>query len=450
MLPERYRELLTAFVDGELSTRQRKGVLRLLHKSAEARQLLRELQADADLVRGLPRWKLGADFPLQVMQAIAERALQPGGQVAASRTSGWPAWTGWAAAAAVLLSVSALSYFAFPLFTAKGRHEPALVRNDTDSSKVIEKRKKPPVEKVIEPRERRQVARAPKRKQPDKPETVVKTQQKDRTAVKDRKNGRKRPPKKQGEPEALTFGGITELPPLAKADVSFMEPLQNLTEKTSTDKLRAKLSKDTAYRVDLLCRHSGRGLDQLRRAFAGHGIQMVVDQKAQARLRNPRLKTKYLLYGENLHPAEVVDIFRQLGQADAAANLKRKGSEQFTMLVVQSLAPVARQRLAQFLGVPPVRKKAKGKPTKGKVPDDTMKIEPQMATTKKGPAPSSGSKPVGSRPGRFLLVLAYNENDSPVHPQVHLSREVKRFRGLRHPVQPGTLQVVFVLSRDPA
>src|SRR5262245_709168 len=122
MLPERYRELLTAFVDGELSTRQRKGVLRLLHKSAEARQLLRELQADADLVRGLPRRKLGGDFPLQVMQAIAERGLHPGGQVAAaSRPAGWPAWAGWAAAAAVLLSVTALSYFAFPLFTGKGR-----------------------------------------------------------------------------------------------------------------------------------------------------------------------------------------------------------------------------------------------------------------------------------------------------------------------------------------
>src|SRR5262249_23170985 len=149
---------------------------------------------------------------------------------------------------------------AFPLFTGKGRHEPALVRNDTDSSKAIEKRKKPAVEKAIEPRERRQVARAPKRKKADKPETVVKAEQKDGKAVKDGKNGRKRPPKKHREPEALTFGGITELPPLAKADVSFMEPLQNLTEKASTDKLRTKLSKDTGYRVDLLCRHTGRGL----------------------------------------------------------------------------------------------------------------------------------------------------------------------------------------------
>ena len=42
MLPERYNQLLTAYVDGELSTRQRKAVSRLLHKSAEARLLRHE------------------------------------------------------------------------------------------------------------------------------------------------------------------------------------------------------------------------------------------------------------------------------------------------------------------------------------------------------------------------------------------------------------------------
>ena len=43
MLPEQDRELLTSYVDGELSTRQRKTVLRLLRRSAEARELLRQL-----------------------------------------------------------------------------------------------------------------------------------------------------------------------------------------------------------------------------------------------------------------------------------------------------------------------------------------------------------------------------------------------------------------------
>ena len=44
MLSERDLQLLTAFVDGELTRRERKVVLRLLHRSSQARSVLQELQ----------------------------------------------------------------------------------------------------------------------------------------------------------------------------------------------------------------------------------------------------------------------------------------------------------------------------------------------------------------------------------------------------------------------
>ena len=55
MLPDRDRQLLSAFVDGELSSRQRRHVERLLRRSGEARTLLRRLQEDARELRHLPR-----------------------------------------------------------------------------------------------------------------------------------------------------------------------------------------------------------------------------------------------------------------------------------------------------------------------------------------------------------------------------------------------------------
>ena len=61
MLLDRYRQLLTAYVDGELSSRQRRHVVRLLHRSAEARRLLRQLEADAKSLRDLPRPALSVD-----------------------------------------------------------------------------------------------------------------------------------------------------------------------------------------------------------------------------------------------------------------------------------------------------------------------------------------------------------------------------------------------------
>ena len=78
MLPDRYRQLLTAFVDGELSARQRRQVARLLHRSPDARHLLRQLQEDAQQLRALPCPPLSFDLTGEVMRTIAERRLSPG------------------------------------------------------------------------------------------------------------------------------------------------------------------------------------------------------------------------------------------------------------------------------------------------------------------------------------------------------------------------------------
>lgn len=70
MLDEQALQLLTAFVDGELTRRQRKAVLRLLHRSSEARALVGELQENVHRLRQLPRRELPLDFATTVLQAI--------------------------------------------------------------------------------------------------------------------------------------------------------------------------------------------------------------------------------------------------------------------------------------------------------------------------------------------------------------------------------------------
>src|SRR5437868_7421574 len=103
MLSERHSQLLTAYLDRELSARERKAVFRLLRRSPEARALLRQMQQDARALGQLPARKLPADFPLKVVRTIAERGLRPGGLRPPIRPRGIPAWAGLAAAAAVLL-----------------------------------------------------------------------------------------------------------------------------------------------------------------------------------------------------------------------------------------------------------------------------------------------------------------------------------------------------------
>jgi hypothetical protein len=111
MLPDRYCELLTAFVDGELSQRQHKVVQRLLGKSPEARQVLEELEDNARKVKALPAQTLGHDFTQEVLHKVA--VLQPVGVRPSLARRGLPAWIGAAVAAAVLLAVTGVSYWFF-------------------------------------------------------------------------------------------------------------------------------------------------------------------------------------------------------------------------------------------------------------------------------------------------------------------------------------------------
>src|SRR5438105_4517825 len=67
MLAEKYQELLTAYVDGELSARQRRAVYKLLRRSAEARALLRQLQEDSHSLIELPPPPPAPDFAGSVM-----------------------------------------------------------------------------------------------------------------------------------------------------------------------------------------------------------------------------------------------------------------------------------------------------------------------------------------------------------------------------------------------
>ena len=53
MLPDRLCQLLTAYVDGELTVRRARAVQRLLERTPEARELLAQLRANAERLRAL-------------------------------------------------------------------------------------------------------------------------------------------------------------------------------------------------------------------------------------------------------------------------------------------------------------------------------------------------------------------------------------------------------------
>jgi hypothetical protein len=70
-------ELLSAFLDGELTAEEQARAEHMLAVSAEARQLLEELRALSGTLQGLPLLKLNEDISARVLQIAERRVLSP-------------------------------------------------------------------------------------------------------------------------------------------------------------------------------------------------------------------------------------------------------------------------------------------------------------------------------------------------------------------------------------
>src|SRR6516225_2298566 len=106
MLSDRDRQLLTAYVDGELSSRQRRYVARLLHRSGDARQLLEKLKEDSGQLRRLETPALETDLAFPVLRTIADRHLTIRRQTEVRPHGVYPAWLSAIVAAAALLVIA--------------------------------------------------------------------------------------------------------------------------------------------------------------------------------------------------------------------------------------------------------------------------------------------------------------------------------------------------------
>ena len=82
-------ELLSAYLDGELSAAEQAEMERLLATNPAARQLLDELHALSNTLQSLPQEKLGEDLSQHVLR-VAERRMLTGGEPSPVETAPVP------------------------------------------------------------------------------------------------------------------------------------------------------------------------------------------------------------------------------------------------------------------------------------------------------------------------------------------------------------------------
>jgi hypothetical protein len=455
MLLDRYRQLLTAYVDGELTARQRRHVARLLRRSPEARQLLQQLQEDAHALRHLPRPALPADLTEPVLHTIAERRLTPGRRRAA-RVSPAASWTGpliaWAAAAAVLLTLGAASYLYFAA-SLTDAEKTDLARNQAEEQAPTpepepepEPEPSPPV--AVPPN--KTPSDAPREKASPKPEIpspVKRPEIVKRPDVKPNKPS-PAPPSTPPKPETVLTGQV-EMFQLRKVSdfLPVVFKVRELDRETVRKNLIAELRKDADFRLELPCPNGSRALQRVRNVAKTMQLDLVIEKGAREwiKLQAPG---SYSVYIEDLTPEELTRFLQRIGAEDAklAARKNKKPAEsQFDWLVISRMTPQNHKELSTLLGVDPTttgpsEKGSSAADPRKSLSDTTARQVGQSLAGQGGtPRPEAG-KPAAKPPQRVALVLAYN----PVRSSPS-SDEIKHFLESRKPPRPGTLHVLLVL-----
>jgi hypothetical protein len=193
--------------------------------------------------------------------------------------------------------------------------------------------------------------------------------------------------------------------------------LNDLEQPPGREKLAGELKSDRAFRVELPCKDGSRALGRLQEVLKARHTTLLTDVVARDRLDRPRFKSSYAVYAEDLTPAELTDLLRQVSREDHKAAARRPADGRFSGdLIVARMSSLDHKQLVDLMGVNPA-----------------LVALPE-------PKSQAGEGAASRRPGRVVLVLAF----SPVRSRPG-SAEIKRFLEGRTPARPGTVSILLVL-----
>ena len=292
MLPERALELLTAYVDGELSSRQREQAVRLLHDSPEARQILSKLQEDSQRIRRLPQTKVDPAFAGQVVAAIiAQRGqFNPDRQPVGGRRR-IPVWARFAVAASLLAVVGG------GVLWLANRQPPQPERP------LIVKSPSEPKSKVDHSSFAEQIAAG----------------------------------------AARGFGK-----PVLPARPAAMVAFQDLAKQQFQEDFDQAVAKKKAVHVEIVVKDQRQAQQRLETVLQNKGVRVERDPRVEAIFKDPKSlpPTEFVLYTENIRPDELAAMLYELG-TDERARTSIEG------VTVSSVTDDDQNRLSSLLGIQP-------------------------------------------------------------------------------------------------
>jgi len=436
MLSSREQELLTAYVDGELSARQRRIVARLLRRSAEARALLHDLQRDSRELRAMPPLNAPVDLSALVLQRIEASprpVLRMPRRIPAPRAQ-FPIYRGLAAAAAVLLLIGSASFF---LHLSD--------RPKLDSGDQVADQGTQPEVKKIDPTPETVIVKEPSlpatkdpivaNRHPKQPETPK---------LPDEDEGDNKPIVVTPDPDrpdgpVLTAPGRELRGILERVELAL--PTFHRLHKLDQPDQAGALAKDLtgpAVRVEITAKDATRGFARLQEVFAARKINLSFDPATASRVKKPQWRTDLGLFLENIPAADLVEILAAVGHADRLGGDKKPSEMRFDgSLVVKEFSPWDRRELRDVLGIDPVADRPA--PPASPSVDISRPLDEQTAEQVAASLQGKGTARPGSAAKNLTAYVAMLAGPRD------RSLDLKLFLATRQPPRPGSLQVFLVL-----
>jgi hypothetical protein len=436
MLTDDQLQLITAAIDGELTTAEGRRFRQLLETSPEAREMYARLGADRERLRNLPRVAPPADLTHRVMRKIAalapapvvapkaEPAKQPAEPLPRARRL--PVWVPAAVAASVLVGVAASSFWLFrnnANNTAKPNTPTNIVPSDAELARTLPSDTETPAAPLprIQPDNgafvHKDVPPAPAPHEPI------------RTPV--------APEPRFVQPDLVAFPPITT-PKFDQVEirVPLLRFVADFDRPETRQELAEELTHDPAFRLDLFARDPARAVEVFQVAAKAAGVTVHADATTLDRLKK-RQVTSVMIYTEALTAAQVAEVFGHLATADAKISPR----------VFDSLhaIPLSRNEpgLVETLGRDPGLFKRSDLERRLPKPDPSKPISEGTAQHIVDRVGSGGTGTTPLPSDRHAVLVTWSPTAARTMPST--SAELKQFFAKRGDRKPGVVPVVIVI-----
>lgn len=419
MLPDRLSRLITGLVDGQLSAAEQKQALGLVRRSADARELLKRLQQDAQLVAALPRAQLPAEFNEHLLASLPKRALKAAEFSSKKHDRRFNLQhAGVYAAAATLLLALGIAYVQ--------QSKPARETGD-----VAVTPGEPPVGTAST---RTNVAELLPSPRPDAVIPVNLTPLPPGTATPGSELLANMP---RPEPDVLG-APLANNEPLRIPDpkVPLILAMSQIDQPRGRGRIAEELARGSVWRLDLNCQESEVATTRLKRALQEQGIHLLVDPDAADRQKLHFARTTYAVLVENVSQAECLGMLGGLRKVDRDEQARSRRGNQFLDLKLASLSTEDAGHFEQLFGF-----KAVIRDVTKSVPAEVNSRDAGVMAAARAAAVWRGQNPEGQGAARiaFLVADIVGRVRKP-------SNENQLFLNSRQPQRPDSLQLMIVLT----